>query len=155
MSRLRRDRPTPSLGKSSLGLDILIIGAGLGGLAAAISLAKASPLHKITILEQASALSEVGAGIQIPPNSSKILIKWGLRDALHQDSVKPKEFVLRGYKDEKVLSGYYLVAEDQEGHTGLEGEYGGPYWYVSLLFSQSVITLDCYCNHVLVQNGCR
>ena len=116
-------------------LDIIIIGAGLGGLSAAISISLSSspssspnPLHNITILEQSSFLTEVGAGIQVPPNSSKILIKWGLKEVLERDSVRPRAFILRRYRDGKVLGGYYGLVAEGEGHEGVEGEFGGPYW---------------------------
>lgn len=61
---------------------IVIIGAGLGGLTAALALQKAGlrPL----VLEQAPALGDVGAGISITPNASKALISLGLHDGLEQ-----------------------------------------------------------------------
>ncbi len=55
---------------------ILIIGAGIGGLATAIGLAKAG--YKVTIAEQAQALSEVGAGLQLSPNAVHALRALGL-----------------------------------------------------------------------------
>ncbi|KAF8470776.1 hypothetical protein BDZ91DRAFT_550157 [Kalaharituber pfeilii] len=110
-------------------LEVLIVGAGLGGLAAAIALARTAHSHRITIIEQASALSEVGAGIQVPPNCSKILIDWGMKEAFEAASVQPRAFILRSYKDGKVLSGYYGIT-GEEGYAGSEGEYGGPYWHI-------------------------
>ena len=57
--------------KASLQLHIIIIGCGLGGLAAAHCLAQAG--HRITLLESAPAIGEVGAGIQVTPNVSRLL----------------------------------------------------------------------------------
>lgn len=54
------------------------MGAGLGGLGAAIALQLAG--HHAIVLEAAPALGEVGAGIQLLPNSSKILRSWGVLD---------------------------------------------------------------------------
>ncbi|EME83036.1 uncharacterized protein MYCFIDRAFT_35872 [Pseudocercospora fijiensis CIRAD86] len=55
-------------------LKILIIGAGLGGLACSISLLRHHPKNiQITILEKSSVLSEIGAGIQLPPNATKVM----------------------------------------------------------------------------------
>ncbi|KIX06436.1 uncharacterized protein Z518_04412 [Rhinocladiella mackenziei CBS 650.93] len=98
-----------------------IIGAGLGGLAAAIGIARAG--HKVTILEQAPELGEVGAGIQIPPNSTRILSRWGLLPALEEVSVRPNNFILRSYRDGKILSTQPLIPH-------CESVYGYPYLHI-------------------------
>ena len=57
-------------------ISISIIGAGIAGLSAAIALA-----HKgfnVTLLEKSFELTEVGAGLQLSPNATRILSKWGL-----------------------------------------------------------------------------
>ncbi|KDQ19543.1 hypothetical protein BOTBODRAFT_170623 [Botryobasidium botryosum FD-172 SS1] len=74
-------------------LNITIVGCGLGGLAAAFTLAKAG--HNVTILESASKIGEIGAGIQVSPNISRILISWGLGPELEKYSVCPEGFVFR------------------------------------------------------------
>ena len=56
--------------------DIVIIGAEIGGLAAAVSLAQKTS-HSIRILERSHELKEAGAGIQISPSASRILTQWG------------------------------------------------------------------------------
>lgn len=88
-------------------LHVAIIGAGLGGVAAAIATAHAG--HRCTILEQAPALGEVGAGIQIPPNSSRLLRRWGILDKIEDVAVVPHEFVLRSYRDGRVLSTQNMI----------------------------------------------
>tara|TARA_R110000850_G_scaffold2897_12_gene13425 strand:- start:3 stop:1178 length:1176 start_codon:yes stop_codon:yes gene_type:complete len=74
------------------GCSILIIGAGIGGLAAALAFAHKG--HEVDIVERAPALSEVGAGLQISPNASRILIALGLGDALRETMIIPHEIVL-------------------------------------------------------------
>ncbi|KAK3081154.1 hypothetical protein LTS18_009738, partial [Coniosporium uncinatum] len=77
-------------------LNIVIVGAGLGGVGAAISLLLAG--HDVTILEAASEIGEVGAGIQILPNSSRILQSWGMRESLEPYATKPKRVNMLGWK---------------------------------------------------------
>ena len=64
---------------------IIVVGAGLGGLGAAIALQLAG--HHAIVLEAAPALGEVGAGIQLLPNSSKILRGWGVLDKVHPSKI--------------------------------------------------------------------
>src|SRR5437762_1691677 len=52
---------------------------------------------------------QIGAGIQIPPNSSRILKRWGFLDDVEAVSVRPRDFILRSYSDGKVLSKQNLV----------------------------------------------
>lgn len=59
---------------------VTIIGAGIGGLTAALCLARRG--FEVDIIEQAAVLTEVGAGLQLSPNASRILIELGLRAEL-------------------------------------------------------------------------
>ncbi|KAF2261275.1 FAD/NAD(P)-binding domain-containing protein [Lojkania enalia] len=61
-------------------LDILIIGAGLSGLAASIQCALSG--HRVTVLESAKELAEIGAGLQLTPNATRLLLKWGVYDTI-------------------------------------------------------------------------
>ncbi|CAO2656540.1 Nn.00g053430.m01.CDS01 [Neocucurbitaria sp. VM-36] len=81
-------------------LDVVIIGAGLGGLGAAISILLTG--HNVHILESAPEIGEIGAGIQCLPNASRILISWGLEDYLSQHATTPKLCNMIGWKGNKI-----------------------------------------------------
>lgn len=83
-------------------MTIIICGAGIAGLCAAIALAKQG--HKIIILERASELSPTGAGIHLPPNATLLLKQWGILDKLESKAVVPSGFVFRRYADSAVLA---------------------------------------------------
>jgi salicylate hydroxylase len=74
--------------RASLSLEVVVVGCGLGGIAAAYCLAQAG--HKVTILEAALAIGEIGAGIQVGPNMTRLLIRWGLGKRLEEVGVKPE-----------------------------------------------------------------
>lgn len=77
------------------GCKALVIGAGIGGLAAALALrAKGAD---VTVLEQAPEITEVGAGMQVSPNGMAVLRALGVGDALAARSVRAKAVVLRDY----------------------------------------------------------
>lgn len=69
-----------------IGQPVTIIGAGVAGLAAARALALRGA--KVTVLEQADAIREVGAGLQISPNGACVLRALGLQDALDAASTR-------------------------------------------------------------------
>ena len=65
---------------SSQTTSVAIVGGGIGGLAAGLALLRAG--IDVTIYEQAAELQEVGAGVQISPNGTRLLRAWGLEDAM-------------------------------------------------------------------------
>lgn len=82
-------------------LRIAIVGAGLGGLVAAIALRRAG--FEATIYEQARAFGEVGAGIQVGPNAVKVLRALGLEAGLDEFGAMPEHHVGRNWSDGRVL----------------------------------------------------
>ncbi|HYA06412.1 MAG TPA: FAD-dependent monooxygenase [Xanthobacteraceae bacterium] len=81
--------------------SIAIIGGGIGGLTAASVLLRAG--FDVQVYEQAKALGEVGAGINIGPNAARILHRLGIGDALGQCGVKPATFDQRRWDDGRIL----------------------------------------------------
>ncbi|KAF2636589.1 FAD/NAD(P)-binding domain-containing protein [Massarina eburnea CBS 473.64] len=98
-------------------LDILIIGAGLGGLGASISLLLHG--HAVHILEAAQEISEVGAGIQCLPNASRVLMTWGLEGSLAGHATQPKQCNYMGWK------GNAIANMDFHAYAA---ELGTPFW---------------------------
>lgn len=77
------------------GRQITVIGAGIGGLAAALCLRRRGA--EVTVLEQAGAIAEVGAGLQIGPNGAAVLRALGLEPGLARDAVRGRAVVLRDH----------------------------------------------------------
>ncbi|CAH0041864.1 unnamed protein product [Clonostachys rhizophaga] len=99
-------------------LKIIIAGGGLSGLGAAIALRQKG--HDVTVLESASRLAEVGAGIQIPPNSTRVLKEYGIYDEILKYVVWPKSIQIRRYATGEILDRTHL-------HPRLSQVYGFPY----------------------------
>jgi len=68
-------------------LSVAVIGAGIGGLAAAAALLQAG--HDVTVYEQAARFARIGAGIQMMPNSMKVLRRLGVEEPLRQLAFGP------------------------------------------------------------------
>jgi len=102
-------------------ISLAIVGAGIGGLAAALSLLKVGV--DVHVYEQADALTELGAGIQISPNASRILHGLGLGDRLAATGVKPRAFHQRRWDDGRTLL-RTLLAE------AMEAAFGFPYYHM-------------------------
>ena len=73
--------------------NVLIAGGGIGGLAAGLACARAG--QNVQIFEQAVAFTEVGAGIQLGPNVTRILHNWGLAEALASLAAFPTHLQVR------------------------------------------------------------
>ncbi|MDF5753148.1 FAD-dependent oxidoreductase [Spongiactinospora sp. TRM90649] len=100
--------------------DVLIVGGGIGGLSAAFALAREG--LRVRVLEQAREFGEVGAGLQIAPNCTRILSDYGLLDEAKRLGVLPKSMVMRDAVDDAELTRLDL--------TDLERRYGFPYMVI-------------------------
>ncbi|THC93625.1 hypothetical protein EYZ11_006909 [Aspergillus tanneri] len=85
--------------------------AGLAGLGTAISCSLAG--HKVHILEAAQEIREIGAGIQILPNSSRVLQHWGLTEKLTPYMTLPRVCNFLGWKGNLISSMDFHASERQ------------------------------------------
>lgn len=86
---------------SLLGMKIVVVGAGIAGLA--VSRALALRGASVTVLEQACEITEVGAGLQISPNGFAVLEALGLGDQLAENAVQAQAVSLRDYRKGEVV----------------------------------------------------
>jgi salicylate hydroxylase len=73
--------------------NVIVAGGGIGGLTAALSLLRRG--FKVKVYEQSPQLKEIGAGIQISSNGTKVLFALGLEEALAKVQVRPASRELR------------------------------------------------------------
>ncbi len=82
-------------------LHVLIVGAGIGGLATALALQRAG--IRVSIYEQASVLAEVGAGLTLASNATVILKALGLGAVLEDLGVVPERCAVKHYRTGRTL----------------------------------------------------
>lgn len=76
--------------------QIVVSGAGIAGLTAAIALSKLG--FDVRVYERSAVLDEVGAGLQLSPNATRILDRLGVLDIVRPSAVQPQAVVLRDAK---------------------------------------------------------
>ncbi|KAJ5574056.1 uncharacterized protein N7459_008483, partial [Penicillium hispanicum] len=99
-------------------LRVIIVGAGLSGIATAISAALSG--HSVEVVEQAKELAEVGAGLQITPNASRLLQYWELPASLWEAAAEPTQVTVHRY------SGPVLV-HDRAFDKNIRAKYNAPF----------------------------
>lgn len=107
---------TPDAGRP----DVVVVGGGIGGLSAAFALNRKG--LRVRVLERAPEFGEVGAGMQIAPNCTRILDEYGLLDEAKQLGVLPEAMVMKDAVDASELTRIDLA--------DLERKYGFPYMVI-------------------------
>ena len=118
-----------------MGVDqVLIAGAGIGGLTAALAFAKRGV--DVTVCERADRIDEVGAGLQMSPNAMKVLRLLGLEESLRPFAFVPQHAAIRDFKTGE----YYLKSALGKE---IEARHGAPYWHLHRADLQRVLLKGC------------
>jgi salicylate hydroxylase len=118
---MRREGQGRLTAQVAVARTIFIAGAGIGGLTAALALAARG--FRIVVLEKTERLEEVGAGLQLSPNASRILIGLGLSDRLRSRAVTPEAVSIMSAR-----AGGELLRLPLGEAAGMRA--GAPYWVV-------------------------
>jgi salicylate hydroxylase len=110
--------------------EVLIAGAGIGGLTAALALARQG--FGVKLFEQAEKLEETGAGIQLSPNATRVLLALGIADRLKPAIVEPVAIRLRAGRSGRDIATMPLGGPMRE-------RYGAPYWVIHRADLQKVL----------------
>jgi 2-polyprenyl-6-methoxyphenol hydroxylase-like FAD-dependent oxidoreductase len=100
--------------------DVIVVGGGIGGLSAAYALTRKG--LSVRVLERSAEFGEVGAGMQIAPNCTRILHAYGLLDEAKKRGVLPVTMVMKDALDGTVLTSLDLK--------DMERRYGTPYMVI-------------------------
>lgn len=109
---------------------VIIAGAGIGGLTAALALAQKG--FPVILAEKAAWLEEVGAGIQLSPNATRVLAALGVLDAVRSLAFEPQELTIRSARHGRKLAHVPLGAAAAD-------RYGAPYLLVHRADIQRVL----------------
>ncbi|MFC5633316.1 FAD-dependent monooxygenase [Streptomyces bullii] len=99
-------------------MTAIVVGAGIGGLAATLSLRRAG--CDVTLVERAPRFTEVGAGIQLAPDATRVLRRLGLLDAVAAQATRPSHLSFRTWSDGAEICRYTLGRAAEEA-------FGAPY----------------------------
>ena len=102
-------------------MNVLIAGGGIGGLTAALCLARLG--NSVSVFEQSPVFGEVGAGLQLSPNCTRVLHDLGLEKSLLQSAFLPAGTQFRQWNNGKV------IGESMLGASAVE-RYGYPYYHM-------------------------
>ncbi|KAL3446128.1 hypothetical protein BJX65DRAFT_319028 [Aspergillus insuetus] len=131
---------------SQIKLKIIIVGAGLGGLSTAIALATEG--HQVTVYEQAPQLGEVGAGIQIPPNSARLLNKLGVGPYLAKCATEPEGMTFRRWENGDTIGYTRLIP-------GFRETFDAPYYVIHRADFHSALVQRARDLGIEIKLGCK
>jgi salicylate hydroxylase len=100
---------------------VIVVGAGIGGLTCALALLQRG--IDVAVCEQAEELREIGAGVQISANGTRVLISLGLAPALDACSVRPEAKEIRHWRSGRTWKLFDLGVISEQ-------RYGAPYIFV-------------------------
>src|SRR5260370_688023 len=100
-------------------IHIAIIGAGIGGLMAAMTLLRTN--IKVEIFERTTQLGEVGTGLQISPNVVRLLERLGLGARLRELAVRPASMEWRNWQNDQLIVRYPMG-------DAIEARYKAPHY---------------------------
>ncbi|KAL2114553.1 hypothetical protein VUR80DRAFT_4536 [Thermomyces stellatus] len=114
-----------------------VIGGGLAGLAAALSTKLANPTHEVVVFEAAKKLQEIGAGLQITPNATRLLQKWGVYEELRPLATEPGTLTVHRYDGTRIL------AREDDLRGTMAQRYGSPFWDLHRVDLQRALMSRC------------
>jgi 2-polyprenyl-6-methoxyphenol hydroxylase-like FAD-dependent oxidoreductase len=123
--------------------EFIVVGGGIGGLAAALALARYG--RQVRVLERAPEFTEVGAGIQLAPNATRVLRAWGLLESVLDVGIRPRRLVLSD-----AISGGELTSMDL-GQAFLD-RYGAPYVVLHRSDLLQILLEACSAEGVTLEN---
>jgi salicylate hydroxylase len=127
--------------------DIVIIGAGIAGIATALSLALKT-VHKITIVEGSPVLTEAGAGIQISAAVSRLLSNWGLYEQMRAVATEPDFVEFHRYQNNERTG--LTVANSHDYSRRLRGY---PHWLIHRVNYQKILAEAAVAKGVTISFG--
>ena len=114
-------------------VEVLVVGGGIGGLASALALRRAG--REVRVRERAPEFGEVGAGLQLAPNATRVLRDWGILGEVLAEGVTPERLVLRD-----ALNGSDLTCLDL---AAAERRFGGPYVVIHRSDLHAILVRAC------------
>jgi salicylate hydroxylase len=126
---------------------IIVAGAGIGGLTASLALARQG--FRVVVLEKAERLEEAGAGLQLSPNASRVLIDLGLQPRLAPRAITPEAISLISAR-----SGSEIVRLPLGAAATFQA--GAPYWVVHRADLQAALQAEISTNpDIELRLGCQ